>query len=107
VAFQQWLQGSDIPSLNSLKEMTGIHPQDISFDFLHANDMCIVGSPETCIEKVRRYQAVGCTQMLGIQQIHGVPREKVMRSIELMGEHVIPAFRGTPSRTARAATARA
>lgn len=93
VRFQQWLEGTDIPSLNYLQEMTGIDPADIRFDYLNANDMCVVGSPETCIEKIRKYQDLGCTQMLGVQQIHGVPHEKVMRSIELMGEHVIPAFR--------------
>ena len=43
--------------------------------------------------RVRRYRDAGCDQLLCLMQPVQHPADKVMRSIELFGEHVIPAFR--------------
>jgi len=52
----------------------------------------IAGSPETCIRKLKAYEAMGVEHLLCIQQLYKMPHETVMNSIKLLGEHVIPAF---------------
>ena len=53
------------------------------------------GSPETVIEKFRRFADVGATHISNWMMFGGIEHEKLMRSIRLMGEQVIPALRDT------------
>jgi alkanesulfonate monooxygenase SsuD/methylene tetrahydromethanopterin reductase-like flavin-dependent oxidoreductase (luciferase family) len=56
-------------------------------------DRFIVGDPAYCIEQIARHQ-----ERLGIQQmgfrLHwpGMPHQRVMQAIELLGKHVLPHF---------------
>jgi alkanesulfonate monooxygenase SsuD/methylene tetrahydromethanopterin reductase-like flavin-dependent oxidoreductase (luciferase family) len=65
----------------------------ITFDYLNDNDMVIVGDPDTCRRKLKRYQEAGMTQLLAFMQIYRIPHQKVMDSIRLFGKHVIPYFK--------------
>jgi len=65
----------------------------LTFDVLDEMGAVIVGDPARCIERVRRYRNAGCDQLLCLMNPYAIPADKVMRSIELFGEHVIPAFR--------------
>jgi alkanesulfonate monooxygenase SsuD/methylene tetrahydromethanopterin reductase-like flavin-dependent oxidoreductase (luciferase family) len=67
--------------------------EGVSYDMLDEMDAVIVGDPQRCIEKARKYFGAGCDQILCLMQPHSIPRDAVMRSIELFGEHVIPKFR--------------
>jgi alkanesulfonate monooxygenase SsuD/methylene tetrahydromethanopterin reductase-like flavin-dependent oxidoreductase (luciferase family) len=51
-----------------------------------------IGDPDTCIRIAERYQAAGVDQLLCLMQAGRIPHEKIMRSIELFGERVIPHF---------------
>jgi alkanesulfonate monooxygenase SsuD/methylene tetrahydromethanopterin reductase-like flavin-dependent oxidoreductase (luciferase family) len=51
-----------------------------------------IGDPDTCIRIAERYQAAGVDQLLCLMQAGRIPHEKIMRSIELFGEKVIPHF---------------
>ena len=53
-------------------------------------DMVIVGTPEECLEKFLKYEEVGVDQMLCYTKFGYLPHEAVMRSIELLGDYVIP-----------------
>jgi alkanesulfonate monooxygenase SsuD/methylene tetrahydromethanopterin reductase-like flavin-dependent oxidoreductase (luciferase family) len=66
----------------------------LTFDYLESTGACIVGDPDTCIETARRYRAAGCDLLLCLMNPYKIPHAKVMRSLELMGKHVIPALRG-------------
>jgi alkanesulfonate monooxygenase SsuD/methylene tetrahydromethanopterin reductase-like flavin-dependent oxidoreductase (luciferase family) len=66
----------------------------LTFDVLDEMGAVIVGDPARCIERVRRYRAAGCDQLLCLMNPYKIPPDQVMRSVELFGEHVIPAFRG-------------
>ena len=68
-------------------------PNSLNWDYLNANDMVIVGAPDTCIKKLKRYQQAGCQHMLSFMQIYDLPHQKVMDSIKLMGKYVIPYFK--------------
>ena len=52
----------------------------------------MVGDPDRCIELAERYEAAGCELLLCLVNPYKIPHEKVMRSIELLGERVIPQF---------------
>ena len=52
----------------------------------------VAGDPDSCINSVRRHEEIGADQTLLIMQSDQIPHKKVMRSIKLFGEQVIPAF---------------
>jgi alkanesulfonate monooxygenase SsuD/methylene tetrahydromethanopterin reductase-like flavin-dependent oxidoreductase (luciferase family) len=88
-----WQSGkTDIGAYAYLKEMMKIDPATINFDYMDQNDMIICGDPHTSIKKVKHYQAAGCQQLLCFMQIYDIPHQKIMDSIKLWGEHVIPYF---------------
>lgn len=43
-------------------------------------------------EIARRYEVAGCDLLLCLVNPYKIPHDKMMRSIRLMGEHVLPAF---------------
>ena len=59
--------------------------------------MCI-GDPEQCISVIGALKDLGVDQFLGLVQFSDISHEESLRTIELMGEHVIPRFGGTKSR---------
>ena len=50
----------------------------------------MVGDPDRAVEIARRYEAAGCDLLLCLLNPYNVPHDAVMRSIELIGKHVIP-----------------
>ena len=52
----------------------------------------IAGNPESCIKTVKMYEDIGVDQCMLIMQTETIPHERVMESIELMRQEVIPAF---------------
>ncbi|QFU89978.1 LLM class flavin-dependent oxidoreductase [Amycolatopsis sp. YIM 10] len=61
-------------------------PDDEIFTVLSAQDSLIVGSPDTCRRKLRAYADLGIDRMMCLQQIGGIPHDKVLKSIRLIGE---------------------
>lgn len=51
------------------------------------------GSPETIIEKFKRAAELGVTHVSCWSMFGGIEHEKIMKSIRLMGEKVIPALK--------------
>jgi len=62
----------------------------VTMDFLYDTGAGIVGDPDRCIEMAKRYEAVGCELLFCLLNPYNIPHEDVMRSIELIGTHVIP-----------------
>ncbi len=54
---------------------------------------CLVGTPDQVIARVRRYEEAGVTHILARITPHGIPPEHAVRTVQLLGEHVLPAFR--------------
>lgn len=53
----------------------------------------IVGSPESCIEQALRYRdELGATNLVMRMKFPGIPHERVLKSIRLWGERVLPAI---------------
>ncbi len=89
----EWQEGRELGSYGYTKMLKDLNLEGFSFDILDDLDAIIVGDPDKCIEKAKRYQEAGCDQLLCLMQPYDIPADKVMRSIELFGQHVIPAFR--------------
>jgi alkanesulfonate monooxygenase SsuD/methylene tetrahydromethanopterin reductase-like flavin-dependent oxidoreductase (luciferase family) len=53
-------------------------------------DMIVVGDPEQCMKKIRRYEELGVDQLICYVQFGYLPHESVMRTIQLLGEQIIP-----------------
>jgi alkanesulfonate monooxygenase SsuD/methylene tetrahydromethanopterin reductase-like flavin-dependent oxidoreductase (luciferase family) len=78
--------------LATLRELTGGAP---SLEALDAAGMVIAGSPEYAIERFQRLANTGLDHVLCAVQAGGVPHADAMRTLEMMGERVIPALRET------------
>jgi alkanesulfonate monooxygenase SsuD/methylene tetrahydromethanopterin reductase-like flavin-dependent oxidoreductase (luciferase family) len=55
-------------------------------------DRLFFGSPATVIAKFKRAASVGATHISNWMMFGGIEHDKLMRSIRLMGEEVIPAL---------------
>ena len=56
-------------------------------------DRLYFGNPDTVIEKFRQAATLGVTNVSNWMMFGGIEHEKIMRSIKLMGEEVIPALK--------------
>ena len=65
----------------------------LSLEYLVETGACVVGTPDDCIAACRRYEEAGVDLLLCLVNPWKVPHEAVMRTIDLMGSEVIPAFR--------------
>ncbi len=54
---------------------------------------CLVGTPDQVTATARRYADAGVTDILCRICPHDIPVEHVLRTVTLMGEHVLPKFR--------------
>ncbi len=61
----------------------------------------IMGDPDACIRKIERYEQAGVQFLLCVMQAGRVPHEKIKRSIQLFGKHVIPHFKAKGRAAAR------
>jgi alkanesulfonate monooxygenase SsuD/methylene tetrahydromethanopterin reductase-like flavin-dependent oxidoreductase (luciferase family) len=62
----------------------------IDFDVLCDSASAVVGDPETCIDKIKLYQQAGADEIM--IRMDGMPHDRIMESIRLFGERVIPHF---------------
>lgn len=89
-AFKRFVgQEEDLGGGGASRAILGEFPPDL----LCERGVIVAGDPDSCIEGVKRHQEIGADQLLLIMQCDQVSHEKVMRSIELFGKEIIPAFR--------------
>jgi alkanesulfonate monooxygenase SsuD/methylene tetrahydromethanopterin reductase-like flavin-dependent oxidoreductase (luciferase family) len=94
-----FLQDSIPHSYRYLQGFQNIDTRKITFDHLHESGMIVVGDIDHCIKSLKKYYDFGIDTVLCLMQIYNIPHVKVMESIRLFGEHVIPYFESlTPPR---------
>jgi alkanesulfonate monooxygenase SsuD/methylene tetrahydromethanopterin reductase-like flavin-dependent oxidoreductase (luciferase family) len=54
--------------------------------------MVMAGAPEDCTKVLDAFQEVGVDQVIVHMQMGGVPHDRIMESIELMGTEVLPRY---------------
>jgi limonene 1,2-monooxygenase len=76
-------------------------PLDQVVDFMADNGFWIVGTPDDCIEGIKRLeeQSGGFGGFL-VQVVDWAPREKILHSFELLARYVMPQFQGSVLSTA-------
>ena len=75
-------------------------PLDRVIDHMTENGSWIVGTPDDCIEGIRRLEAQsGGFGGFLVQAIDWAPREKILNSYELLARYVMPHFQGTAMST--------
>jgi len=86
----------ELPHL-SQEEQDKIFPQRAAFRDGHFDpksfneaDMIIVGDPERCLQKMKRYADLGVDELICYVQFGHLPHESIMKTIELLGKEVIP-----------------
>jgi alkanesulfonate monooxygenase SsuD/methylene tetrahydromethanopterin reductase-like flavin-dependent oxidoreductase (luciferase family) len=83
----------DAPQRAGANLPKGVTRDQVNMDYLLNHRKVICGSPDTCIKQLEHIQEVtGLDHLMGMQQFWSIPHEKVMKSIELFGKHVIPHF---------------
>lgn len=81
-------------SIKSMMQMRAARAKSQSFEGVLANGSFIVGSPTTVREKLREaVEQLGIGNLLMTIQFGTMPHHQVMRSLELLSEHVLPYLR--------------
>ncbi len=93
----EW-RGRSIPGYEYYSQMSQQASDQAEMDLngLVGDGTYCLGDPEGCIRTIRKYEEAGVDQLICFMQAGRVPHEKIMRSIQLFGEKVIPAFHATP-----------
>jgi alkanesulfonate monooxygenase SsuD/methylene tetrahydromethanopterin reductase-like flavin-dependent oxidoreductase (luciferase family) len=65
----------------------------MDLEYLETSGACVLGTPDQCIATCRRYEEAGVDQLLCLVNPYKIPHAKVMQTIQMMGEHVLPEFR--------------
>ena len=89
----EWQEGKPLGTYDYAAVLKDLDLSLLTFDYLQSSGACIVGGPDRCREIAGRYDAADCDLLLCLLNPYKIPHASVMRSIELLGEHVIPAFR--------------
>ena len=99
------IHDDDPPVLVLLKRMAQgeeIGRQE-AHEVLEPLDCVVIGDPEHCIRKLEGYAAIGADRMMCMMQYGSIPHAAVVKSIDLAGRHLRPAF--AAARGARTETA--
>jgi alkanesulfonate monooxygenase SsuD/methylene tetrahydromethanopterin reductase-like flavin-dependent oxidoreductase (luciferase family) len=59
---------------------------------LDACESVVIGDPDRCRAKMERYRAIGTDRLMCLHQFGALPQERILSSIRLAGEHLIPYF---------------
>lgn len=63
------------------------------FEDLEAREQLLIGSPEDVIDRLKKYEEAGCDHIMMLMNFGGLPNDKVLCSMELVAEKVMPAFK--------------
>ena len=67
--------------------------EEMDPDTLVHRGVIVAGDPQSCIDAIRIHEATGIDQMQFLMATETVEHSQVMKSIDLFGKHVIPAFK--------------
>jgi alkanesulfonate monooxygenase SsuD/methylene tetrahydromethanopterin reductase-like flavin-dependent oxidoreductase (luciferase family) len=68
----------------------------VTWEQLQQSGAVICGTPDQCVARIRElHDTLGFTQLLCWTRLGGLDHRKVIRSMQLMQDHVMPELRGT------------
>lgn len=85
----------EVPVIKLLKRMALGEPvsREEAHEVAEELDSVIIGDVDHCRAKMRKYSDIGCTRLMCLVQFGDLAHPSILRSIELCGEHLIPAER--------------
>lgn len=96
ILFLPWAKKDDAPASYrhyvQVAKLVELSPPP-AFEPLRQSGALCIGTPEQCRRVVQRYAQAGVDQLIMLVQAGRIPHEKVMQTIRLLGEKVLPAFR--------------
>ncbi|MCP4905497.1 MAG: LLM class flavin-dependent oxidoreductase [bacterium] len=66
-----------------------IDPEE-AYEVLGAIDSVIIGDPDTCLAKMKKFEEVGVDRLLTLQQFGALQHKRVLGSLRLIGEELVP-----------------
>src|SRR5215831_2736428 len=69
-----------------------LDPKDASDAQLKEHHMVVVGNPDEVIRKLETFQKAGISQVICFKQAGRIPHANIMRSIQRIGQYVLPYF---------------
>ena len=82
---------ADRASLGHARDLPEADRIDVPFEQILENRF-IIGSPEECVQEIKRYEAQGIETIIMRVQWPGMSQEQALDAIRLMGREVIPQF---------------
>ena len=77
--------------LNQQQAGIQLDPVEV-FEVLEPMDSVVIGDVDACIAKARGFADIGVDRLMALMAFGGLPQERVLSSIRLAGEHVLPAL---------------
>jgi len=68
-----------------------IDPEE-AYEVIEAIDSTIIGDPDTCMAKMKKFAEAGVDRLLCLHQYGGISHEDALRSIRLVGDELVPEF---------------
>jgi alkanesulfonate monooxygenase SsuD/methylene tetrahydromethanopterin reductase-like flavin-dependent oxidoreductase (luciferase family) len=98
-AAARWYYGENDAELNRVRFSTAAGVKTVndkiasrSNDQLIDDAMAIGGNPDTVCRQIERWAEVGLDQFIFMLQAGNTSHDQILRSIDLIGEHIIPRF---------------
>src|SRR5262245_46272941 len=86
--------GESLPVVRLLnRKLAGreVDPEEV-YEVLDALDSVVIGDPDRCLEKMKKFQALGTDRLMCLVQFGALDPGRVLASIRLIGEALIPAL---------------
>jgi alkanesulfonate monooxygenase SsuD/methylene tetrahydromethanopterin reductase-like flavin-dependent oxidoreductase (luciferase family) len=80
------------PHLN-LYLATRQYGKGAQYEDLEAREQLLIGTPDDVINTLKKYQEAGCDHVMMLMNFGGLPHEKVLKSMGLIAQEVMPAFK--------------
>jgi alkanesulfonate monooxygenase SsuD/methylene tetrahydromethanopterin reductase-like flavin-dependent oxidoreductase (luciferase family) len=111
--FSRWIRQSNeqtqaVAAEQGINLDSGPEAARAAIGMLDADTLCdrgaiVGGDPDSCTKIIRKFEEIGVDQLTLVMQTETVPHDKVMKSLEMFGKYVLPAFQ--PAAQAPAGTA--
>jgi alkanesulfonate monooxygenase SsuD/methylene tetrahydromethanopterin reductase-like flavin-dependent oxidoreductase (luciferase family) len=79
--------------LNRQRAGHALDPEE-AYEVLDALESVVIGDPDRCREKMERYAGLGIDRLMCLMQFGALAPERVLESIRLAGEALVPHFAG-------------
>jgi alkanesulfonate monooxygenase SsuD/methylene tetrahydromethanopterin reductase-like flavin-dependent oxidoreductase (luciferase family) len=74
-----------------------LDPKDVPDSQLKQHHMVVVGNPDEVCRKLEAFEKAGLNQVIMFKQAGHIPHQNIMKSLRLIGKHILPHF--NPHRT--------